>query len=137
MSTETTSSPTKVSRGRLWFCLWGAAACWVALSITDTLITWRECLHEEQYGGGSIHTGLLILNIVLFFVLLGIAAAAGILSYRTWRGLAGGGNIFHSESPERKEYMALVGVLITVTAGVGIIWLGIPLWIITICARVR
>jgi hypothetical protein len=121
----------------MWFCVWGAAICWVGLSIASSLIAWRACLHQEQFGGESSHPGLLILNMVLFFLLLAVSIAAGLLGYRYWRRLSGGGNLFHAESPERREYMVMVGVLITVFVGVGIIWFGLPLWLITICARVR
>ncbi len=137
MATETTSRPRNVSSRRLWFGLGGATCCWIALGITDILITWRECLHQEQYGGASAHPGLLTLNIVLFFVLLAIAVAAGIMSYRSWRRLAGQVKLFHAEAPGRQEYMALLGVLIAATVGVGIIWLGIPLMIISLCVRTR
>lgn len=126
-----------ISSKRLWFGLAGAACCWVALGITDVLITWRECLHHEQYGGASAHPGLLGLNIVLFFVLLAVAIVAGIMSYRTWKRLAGEVKLTRAEGYGRQEYMALVGVLIATTLGVGIIWLGIPLMILRLCVRIR
>ncbi len=138
MDTNATS-PTQpvVSRKRLWFGLAGAACCWIALGITNILITWRECLHHEQFGGASAHPGLRTLNIILFFVLLATAIVAGIMSYRTWRGLSGQVKFTHAEAHGRREYMAMVGVLIAATVGVGIIWLGIPLMIISLCVRTR
>jgi hypothetical protein len=137
MSIETTSQPHNVSPRRLWFGLVGATCCWIALGITDILITWRECLHQEQYGGASAHPGLLTLNVVLFFVLLAIAVVAGIMSYRSWRLLAGQVKLSHAEATGRQEYMALLGVWIAATIGVGIIWLGIPLMILSLCVRIR
>lgn len=137
MSTEPATRLQEVSRGKMWFCVWGAAVAWILLGIADVLITWRACLHQEKYGGASSHPGLLTLNIVLFFVLLAIAVAAGVMSYRTWHRLSGSGNLFNSESPGRHEYMAMVGVLLTITIGMGIIWLGIPLMIISLCVRTR
>jgi hypothetical protein len=127
----------EISSKRLWFGAVGAACCWVALGITDVLITWRECLHVEQYGGASRHPGLLTLNIVLFFVLLAIAIAAGVLSYRTWRRLTGNGKLSNAEGYGSREYMALIGVLITSTVAIGMIWLGIPLMILSLCVRTR
>lgn len=137
MDTETTSRPKEVSPKRLWFGVAGAAVCWVGLGITDILITWRACLHQEQYGGTSSHPGLLTLNIVLFFFLLAVAIAAGVMSYRNWRRLAGQAKLIHAEATGSHEYMALIGVLIATTMGVGIIWLGIPLMIISLCVRTR
>lgn len=137
MATEPTTRPNEVSSRKLWFGFAGAASCWVALGITDTLITWRECLHQEQYGGASAHPGLRTLNIILFFVLLAIAIAAGVISYRIWRRLSQQTRLIHAEAYGRQEYMALVGVLIATTMGVGIIWLGLPLMILTLCVRTR
>lgn len=137
MAIETTTRSANVSSRRLWFGLVGAACCWIALGITDILLTWRECLHQEQYGGASHHPGLLTLNIVLFIVLLAIAVVAGIMSYRSWRVLAGHIELSRAEATGRQEYMALLGVWIAVTIGVGIIWLGIPLMILSLCVRVR
>jgi heme/copper-type cytochrome/quinol oxidase subunit 3 len=37
----------------------------------------------------------------------------------------------------RKEYMALAGVFISITLGIGIVWLSIPISVLNICARQR
>ena len=137
MASETTSRPQEVSRIRQWFSLWGAVCCWIGFSIADVILTWRECIFREQYPGVNGQPALLALNIALFLLLLAAALLAGFLSYRTWRRLHGPGSFINSESTGRQEYMAMVGVLITTTMGVGIIWLGIPLWIITLCVRTR
>ncbi len=138
MDTEITAPrEPNVSGKRLWFGLAGAACCWVGLGITDILITWRECLHQEQFGGASAHPGLRTLNIVLFVVLLAVAIVAGFMSYRTWRGLSDQSKLTHAEGYGRQEYMAIVGVLIATTLVVGIIWLGLPLMILTLCVRTR
>jgi hypothetical protein len=137
MASEAKSGSQKVPRIRQWFSLWGAACCWVALGIAGSLITWRACLHGEQSGGASAHPAMTDLNIALFLLLLAISLFAGLLSYRTWHRLNGKGNIFTSESTGREEYMAMIGVLITTTMGVGIIWMGIPLWILSQGVRIR
>lgn len=115
----------------------GAAVCWLALGITDILITWRECLHQEQFGGASSHPGMRALNIVIFLVLLAIAVVAGVMSYRNWRRLAGQVKIYHAEANGSHEYLALIGVFISLTLGLGIIWFGIPLLILSLCVRTR
>jgi hypothetical protein len=137
MATETTSQTREVSPKRLWFGLAGAALCWMGLGIADVLITWRACLHQEAFGGASSHPGLLALNIVLFLVLLVIAIVSGVMSYRNWRHLAGGIEIQQAEANGAREYLALLGVFISITLGVGIIWFGLPLLILSLCVRTR
>jgi hypothetical protein len=137
MATETTFRSREVSRKRLWFGLSAAALCWMGLGIADVLITWRECLHQEQFGGASSHPGMLTLNIVIFLVLLAIAIVAGVMSYRNWRLLAGQVKIYRAEANGSHEYLALLGVFISITLGLGIIWFGIPLMILSLCVRTR
>ena len=126
-----------VSRKRQWFALWGPAAAWVILFFANIVITWQACLHHEQLGGASSHDGLLILNMIVFLALLATATTAGILAYRDWRRCAGPGSFIYAEAEDRHEYMAMIGVLMTVTMGIGILWLGLPLWIISLCVRTR
>ncbi|MES2220799.1 MAG: hypothetical protein V4587_07515 [Acidobacteriota bacterium] len=137
MASEIETREREVSPGRLWFGFCAAGFAWLGLGIASVLITWRECIHEEAFGGASTHTGLHILNIVLFFVLLGIAVLAGVMSYRNWRRLAGEVKILHAEGTGSREYLALIGVFISITLGMGIIWLGIPLLILSLCVRIR
>jgi len=137
MATEATSGSQEVSQIGLWFGFSAAALCWVGLGIADILITWRECLHHEQFGGASSHPGLLTLNIVIFLALLATAIVAGIVSYRNWRRLSGGARLACAEGTGMREYLALIGVFISVTMGMGIIWLGIPLLILQLCVRIR
>ena len=137
MATEATPRSQEVSQIGLWFGFCAAALCWIGLGIADVLITWRECLHLEQFGGASSHPGLLTLNIVIFFALLAIAIGAGIVSYRNWRRLSGGVRLVRAEATGVREYLALIGVFISVTMGMGIIWLGIPLLILQLCVRIR
>lgn len=137
MDSETTSRRPVVSRGRQWFALWGSAIAWLVLFFANIVITWQACLHHEQFGGTSSHPVLLILNMVVFLSLFATAVLSGILAYRAWRKRAGSGNFFEAEAEDRHEYMAMIGVLMTIAMGIGIIWLGLPLWIISLCVRTR
>lgn len=136
MASEPETRPT-VSRKREWFALWGPAAAWVVLFSVNIVITWQACLHHEQLGGASSHDRLLILNMVVFLVLLATTVLAGVLAYRAWRQRAGAGSFIHAEAEDRHEYMAMIGVLMTVTMGLGTIWLGLPLWLVSLCVRTR
>ena len=101
MSTEPTIPLAEVSPGKLWFGIAAAALCWVGLGIADILITWRECLHQEQFGGASSHPGLLSLNIVFFSLCWQSRLYAGIMSYRNWRRLAGHVRLYRAEATRR------------------------------------
>lgn len=137
MATEIQPRLPEVSSRRLWFGLLAAAISWFALAISDVLITWRACLHEEQFGGASEHTGLTMLNIALFAALLLIAIVAGIISFTNWKRLSRQTRIVSAESTSSREFMAMVGVFISVTLGLGIVWLGTPLLILQLCLRIR
>ncbi|HJU10053.1 MAG TPA: hypothetical protein VJ728_04210 [Candidatus Binataceae bacterium] len=137
MATEIQPRPPEVAPTRLWFGLLAAALSWFGLGIADVLITWRACLHEEQYGGPSEHAGLTALNIALFAALLLIAIVAGIVSYTNWKRLSQQNRIVTAEATASREFMAMVGVFISVTLGLGIVWLGIPLLILQLCLRIR
>ncbi|HET9792447.1 MAG TPA: hypothetical protein VFR08_14210, partial [Candidatus Angelobacter sp.] len=69
MPTEPVEQRARVSPKRLWFGFSAAFLCWFGLGIADVLITWRECLHHEQFGNASSHPGLLTLNIIIFLAL--------------------------------------------------------------------
>lgn len=138
MSSEITPLPRpRVSSRRIWFGFAAAFFCWWGLGIADVMITWRECLHREQFGTSSSHPGLLTLNIIIFLALLVIAVVAGITSYRNWRMLSGESGIFGAQAQRPYEYLSMLGVLMTIMLGVGIIWFGLPLFIIQLCLRTR
>lgn len=139
MSTEPMPPVRKVSGKRLWFGFGAAFLCWFGLGIADVLITWRECLHEEAFGLPSSHPGLLTLNIIIFLALLAISVTAGIVSYRNWRVLSEekDTNVFKAQAYHSREYVAMIGVIMSVALTVGTIWFGLPLFIIQLCSRVR
>jgi hypothetical protein len=70
-------------------------------------------------------------------VLLVTAVWAGGVSFRNWRELSRDGTLADAEGRGREEYMALIGVFVSFTLGIGIVWLGIPLAIIDLCVRAR
>ncbi|HEX4783570.1 MAG TPA: hypothetical protein VH350_04470 [Candidatus Sulfotelmatobacter sp.] len=127
----------RISPGRLWFGFAGSAASWIALGIIDLLITWQACLGKEQYGGAHIEPGFRIIYLIFTLALLITAVVAGAISFRNWRELSRERDLSNAEGRGRQEYMALAGVFISATLGIGIIWLGLPLLIIDLCVRAR
>lgn len=126
-----------ISPARLWFGFAGSAASWIALGVTDLLITWQACLGKEQYGGANFDPGVKVLYLLVTLLLLITAISAGGVSFRNWRELSPGGSLANAEARGREEYMALIGVFVSFTLGIGIIWLGIPLAMIDLCVRAR
>lgn len=129
--------PQPVSRGRQWFSVWAAGAGWIVLGFASMIITWQACLRHEELGGASSHPGLLAVNMIVFFGLLGTAVWAGILAYKAWRRRSKDKSFIGSEAEDRHEYMALIGVLMTVVMGIGLVWMALPLWMISLCVRTR
>ena len=78
-----------------------------------------------------------MLYLVVTLLLLVTAVSAGRVSFRNWRELSPSGSLANAEGRGREEYMALIGVFVSFTLGIGIVWLGIPLAIIGLCVRAR
>jgi len=135
MAIENTAVPAISSR-RLWFGLVASVVAWVSLGCIDILINWRACMHQEDYGIPNPHPGARVLIGVAALVLLLIAIGAGSVSYTNWRRLSTG-PLLGSEAVERSQFVALLGVIVTVTLGVGILWLAIPPFFLDICWRAR
>ena len=134
---EVVHDPAPIHNRRLWFQVAGPGVAWFALGLTDLLITWRACVHEEQFGGPSSHPGARVLYFVMWFLLAGLALLAGTMSYRSWRMLSRVDDLLCSEGRERKEFMSQAGFFISLTLGMGILWLSLPLFLIEMCARAR
>lgn len=135
MAIENTTAPAISSR-RLWFGFSASVVAWVSLGCIDILINWRACMHQEDYGIPNPHPGARVLIGVAAFVLLLIALSAGSISYSNWRRLSAN-PLLGSEAVESREFVALLGVIVTVTLGMGILWLAIPPFFLDICWRAR
>lgn len=137
MATESRVPLAPVEPSRLWFGVAASAASWITLGCLDILITWRACTHQENFGVAAAHPGVRILFGIVALVLLLVTIAAGLTSYRNWRALAGRSHVLDAEAVERREFMALLGVIVSVTLGMGIIWLALPPLFLDICWRAR
>lgn len=122
---------------RLWFGLVGSAVAWASLGFVDILITWRACIHDEKFGNPSSHPGAIALYMVAVVILFIVVVVAGTLSYRNWRNLSLQSQILHATATDRREFMALLGVFVSVTLGMGVLWLAIPPFVIELCLRAK
>jgi hypothetical protein len=122
---------------KLWFGFVTSTGCWVLLGCLDLLITWRACMYQEEYGLPSHPGGATIFYLTASLLLLVLTIAAGVTSYRNWRSLSLIPNILESQAVERSEFMALLGVIISITLGVGIVLLALPPLFLSLCWRAR
>ncbi len=132
-----TTRSNPVPAGRLWFGLTASAAAWIALGVGYVLITWWACIEDGPLGAGSLRPGVAILYFLAALLLIGTALVAGMMSYRNWRQLSESSGLLDAQGEARCEFMALLGVFVSFTLGIGLIWLTIPLLILNLCVRAR
>lgn len=126
-----------VPPGRLWFGTATGAVLWVLLGCADIVITWRACMVQEDYGIPAPHPDARILYFVLAVALLVVTIWAGVTSYRTWRFLSSQRKLLDAQAVERREFLAVGGVIISITMGMGILWLALPPLFLDLCWRAR
>lgn len=136
MTADTSIRAEQVTPRRLWFGLAASAAAWVSLGCIDLIITWRACYHRAYYGMPSDHPAARTLFIVISCILLITAAVAGWISYRNWRALSER-QWLHVLATDRREFMAFLGIFVSVTLGVGILMLSLPPLVLGLCGRAR
>lgn len=124
-------------RAGLWFGFVASAIAWLSLGSLDILVTWRACMHQEQYGIPNGPPDVSVLFDLLAFVLLALTVTAGITSYGSWRRLSSEREMLKTDAVERREFMALLGVIVSVTLGVGMVWLALPPLFLDLCWRAR
>jgi hypothetical protein len=122
---------------RLWFGFVTSAAAWVGLGCLDILICWRACTRQQGYGIPDPHPWARVLFLVISLLLLALTIAAGITSYRNWRELSLQRRILDAQGVERREFMAILGVIISITLGMGIVWLALPPLFLDLCWRAK
>jgi hypothetical protein len=121
----------------LWFGFTAAGAAWALNLWSSYVISGLICVVRE----GRIVAAPAILSrgvlAAVWIILLAVAASAGITSYRNWRGISGASHLLDSEGRERREFMALAGVIVSTALVVGLLWASIPLILVNICMRAR
>lgn len=130
------SHQPRIRPRRLWFGFITSSVCWIALGCLDILITWRACIYQEEYGLPRQPEGAMAFYVIVSLVLLAIAILAGVTSYRNWRAMSLETNS-GLQAVDRSEFMALSGIIISITLGVGIVLLAIPPFVLNLCWRAR
>lgn len=136
MSTEVWVD-AEISPRRLWFGFATSAVAWVSAGCLDILVTWRACQHQENFGLPAPHPYVRLLYGLLAISLLAVSVWSGVTSYRNWKSISAQKKFIEAQGVERHEFMAVLGVIITVTLGMGILWLALPPIFLDICWRAR
>lgn len=126
-----------VRPARLWFGLSAAAVSWALLGCLDIFITFSACTHKDQFGIPGDHPSVTGICFGLAILLLAITIAAGIVSYRNWRTLSRQQRLLDTLAVDRGEFMAVLGVIVSITLGMGIVWLALPPLFIELCWRAK
>jgi hypothetical protein len=138
MASETTTRPAPPTGAfRLWWGVIAAGSAWFLLGIAEMFITWRACMHNEEFGNASSNNPAMAAAYIVSFFLLGTVAAAGFFSYRAWRKISTQRSLVEAEGRAPNEFVALVGIFVSITLGAGMVWMCLPLFILRLCARVR
>lgn len=137
MASDPTTRPLANPPRWLWIGVVASGSAWFALGFAEMFITWRACLHNEAFGNASSHPPATAAAFTVTFLLIGLAAAAGCLSYTYWRRFSGQRSMLRTDANDYREFVALVGVIVSFTLGIGMVWMGLPLFILRLCARVR
>lgn len=122
---------------QMWFGFIGPIIAWLVLGCVDIVIVWRACQHQENFGIPSEHSAVGIAIFVIALIFLGITIGAGVLSYHNFRELSEQRKMLDSPAVPRGEFMAVVGVILSVTLSAGMIWTAMTPLFLDMCWRAR
>lgn len=128
---------TPLDQPRLWFGFATGICTWLGLGIADLLLAWKVCEAGPNSWGLVSKGSAIAIFAIITLILLGLTIAAGIVSFRNFRRITDNASLAHAEGTGRDEFMALGGMFISLALGIGIVWLGIPLFILDVCTRAR
>jgi hypothetical protein len=138
MPVETSvDSPPRIPPRRLWFGSVGAAVAWALQGFTCFQIAVEACASGTGYWGPLSPAGVRILIGCVSAAYLAVAAASCFISYQNWKRLTEARGLMEAEGYGREEYMALAGIFVGITAGVGLIWSGLPPIFCNVCNTFR
>jgi hypothetical protein len=138
MPVQATFEPSQhIPAGRLWFGAAGAGIAWALQGFTCFLIATQACADRTGNWGPLPGIGVRILLVCVTIAYFSVAAAAGIVSYRNWRTLSERQRLTQAEGIPRENFMALTGAFVGAASVVGLIWAGVPFFLIPVCSSYR
>lgn len=131
MTQSLSHSSFLVSRHWLQFASCAAPVAWGMHGLSSVLIVVRGC-----HGGHGRGAGIAVRVLTIVFLIA--LAALGTASFVSHRRLAGAGGASHAEGRDQNQMLALMGVLASVAFAVGILWDGLPAFLVTdLCEVLR
>lgn len=124
-----------ISRRGMWYGLIASMSAFVAEGAITFLITWKTGYSGHGHLGPLSETGVHWLLVGITIVLLGVSASGALVSYRYWRSVSGSTDMAHAASLSNEEFISMIGVLCSAIMCVAIIWIGFPLFMISLLAR--
>jgi hypothetical protein len=138
MSVQTTYEQSHhIPAGRLWFGAAGAGIAWALQGFTCFQIATQACASGSGHWWPIPRVDVRILLVCVTLAYLLVAAASGIVSYFNWRALADRQKFIQAEGIPRENFMALTGAFVSAASVVGLIWAGIPFFLIPVCSSYR
>lgn len=122
---------------RLWVGFVGPIIAWILLGCVDITITWRACQHQENFGIPSEHPAVSWAFFAVGLLFVAVTAGAGVVSYRNWRRLSQAPKMLDTPAVPRGEFMAVVGVILSVTLTAGMVWMALPSLFLDLCWRAK
>ncbi len=136
MSTQIISdSPSRISQRRLWFGSTAAAVAWALHGAACVILASQACVTGVGNLGSLSPPGVRWLLAGITIGLLAIAIIGGSVSFRNWIHLAAQNDLVHAEGRGREQFMALVGIFVSLAFVIGIVWAGLPLIFLDICIK--
>jgi hypothetical protein len=131
------AEPHRLPQGRLWYGFSAAPAAWAIQGLVGVIVSSQVCPADVSNWGLLGQGGIRLLLGVVTLCALVVAISAGVISFQSWQRLAGGRELIHAPARTREAFMSVGGVLISTVFTLGILWAGIPLIMLQICARAR
>lgn len=128
---------TAVTAKQLWFGFAASALAWTLAGLLNVFFAWQACMGGEAGSGVFTSTAFHVLLGLITFGLLAVAIIAGIVSYRNWRKLSEKPSFTDAEGRGREEFMAVAGVFVSASLGIGIALFAIPIYVLGMCVRYR
>lgn len=136
-TTETTPTGAVINPRSLWFGTATSAFAFTGLGVLDVIVVWRTCTSFGHGTGVTGHEPGRMLAFGISMALLVLTVTAGVTSYRNWRRLSRTKRLLDATATDRREFMALLGVFISFTLGMGILWLSLGPLFIVFCQRAK
>ena len=123
------ASNTHVSRRRLWTCVAAPVLAWAVQAAFSAGFVGTGC----RFDFGGLHTAVLLASAAA----LGVTLASGMLAYSCFRRTSDG-SFARAEGREQDEMLSVLGVLMSVSFAIGIVWMGLPaVFIHNVCEATR